>query len=89
MHTAAPPTATIIPTLVRFHHRLRQLILSIRQLRVLPVVLPLMTKQLPARVQHIVALRPDAVYVVAYPTEAAGIVRTRFVLHELLEAISR
>lgn len=48
---------------------------------------PLMREDLAARMQHIVAMRPDAVDMVASPGESAVTVRTGLILHVFLEAI--
>jgi hypothetical protein len=50
---------------------------------------PLVSEDLTARVQDIVAVWSDAVDVVACLAEPAVPVRARFVLHVLLEAILR
>ncbi|KAJ8885930.1 hypothetical protein PR048_012136 [Dryococelus australis] len=71
----------------RPHHALRQLELAVGHLRVLALMLALMTEELAAGMQHIVAASTDAVYVVADAREAAALEGTPFVLHELLEPI--
>lgn len=53
----------------------------------LPLVLPLMSEDLTAGVQHIVAMRSDAVDVVARAAEPAVAVRAGFVFHVLLEPV--
>ena len=50
-------------------------------------MLPLMSEDLATGVQHIVAVGPDAVDMVAGLAEPAVAVRAGFVLHVLLEAI--
>lgn len=50
-------------------------------------MLPLMSEDLTARVQYVVAMRSDAVDVVAGSGEPTIAVWTRFVLHVLLEAV--
>uniref|UniRef100_A0A1Y1NAJ0 Uncharacterized protein n=1 Tax=Photinus pyralis TaxID=7054 RepID=A0A1Y1NAJ0_PHOPY len=73
--------------LQRLDHALRQLVLSVRQLRVLALVLPLVREQLAGTVQDVVALRPDAVYVIAHLRKSAVLVRADLALHELLKAV--
>lgn len=48
---------------------------------------PLMSENLAAGVQHVVAMRSDAVDMVAGPAEPAVTVRTGFILHVLLETV--
>lgn len=81
--------AAAAAVLQRLHHALRQLVLAVGQLRVLPFVLALVREQLSGTVQHVVALRSDAVDVVADLREATVLVWTRLVLHELFEAVPR
>lgn len=50
-------------------------------------MLPLMSEDLAAGMQHIVAMGPDAMDMVAGLAEPAVAVRTGLVLHVLLEAI--
>lgn len=50
-------------------------------------MLPLMSEDLTAGVQHVVAVRSDAVDVVAGAAEPAVAVRAGLVLHVLLEAV--
>lgn len=71
------------------HHGLGQFELPVRQLGVLPFVLALVAEELPGTVKHVVALRPDAMYVIADLREPAVLVRAAFVLHELLEPVPR
>lgn len=52
-----------------------------------PLVLPLMSEDLAAGVQHIVAVRPDAVDMITSSAKPAIAVRTRLVLHVFLETI--
>lgn len=58
-----------------------------RHLLFLSLMLPFMSENLAARVQHVVAVRPDAVDVVAGAAEAAVAVGAGFVLHVLFEAV--
>lgn len=55
----------------------------------LPLVLPLMSEDLAAGVQHIVAVGSDAVDMVAGLAKPAVAVRTGLILHVLLKAILR
>lgn len=50
-------------------------------------MLPLMSEDLAARMQHVVAVRPDAVDVVTGLAEPTVAVRTSLILHVLLESI--
>lgn len=50
-------------------------------------MLPLVSEDLAAGMQHVVAMRPDAVDMVASLTEPAVTVRTCLILHIFLEAI--
>lgn len=50
-------------------------------------MLPLMSENLTARMQHIVAMRSNAVDVVARAAESAVAVWTGFILHVLLESV--
>lgn len=52
-------------------------------------MLALVREQLAGAVQYVVALRPNAVDVIADFREATVLVRTDFVLHEFLEAVAR
>lgn len=69
------------------NHALRQFVLAVCHLRVLPLVFAFVAEELPAGVQDVVAAGADAVDVVAHSRETTALEGTVLVLHELLEAV--
>lgn len=71
-----------------FHHALSELKLAIGYFRVLTLVFTLVAEELSTGMQHIVATRPDAMYMVANAGKSTTVERTHLMLHKLLEAVS-
>lgn len=66
---------------------MRQLELAVGNLAVLPLVLSFVTQKLSAGVQHIVAVFPDAMNMIASLGESTAGKSARVWFHELLEAV--
>jgi hypothetical protein len=72
----------------RFHHTLSKFEFAIGHFRVLTLMFALMAEELSAGMQHIVATCADAMDVIANTGKPTALEGARFMLHELLEAIS-
>lgn len=68
--------------------RVDLLVLSVRQLGLVPLVFSFMGEQLARRVKNVATVRSYAVYVIAHARETALLEGTRLGLHEFLEPIA-
>jgi len=88
-HYAADDAGTAATSGHVHHGLLGQLELSVRDFAVFALVLPLVTQQLSAGVQNVVATVPHAVDVIAHLREPTVGKSTRIRFHELFETVSR